>query len=125
MRRNGRSLLEDVKRDFEYAYRQLIEKSVLLTTITDEDGKCEVFETGDSLITIVDFPEKEFWTKTKEELGEREYSEMKDELLGIQSQVPPNCVECGKSVLSVQDAKTIEGNIYHKWCLGVSPEEAE
>ena len=70
---------------FNKAYIKLKENSKYLGRMVrcDGSGKVEVYETGDSLITVVEFEGtgREFWTKTKADLGEHDYKQMRYELL--------------------------------------------
>jgi len=69
---------------FNVTYTKLVENSTFLGKSISGDGysKIEVYETGDSLVTIVQIgPDREFFTKIKSELGEHDYKQMKSELL--------------------------------------------
>lgn len=50
---------------FEKAYECLKANSELL--VRTEEGKTEVWETNNSLMTVVDFEKREFWTKRKQD----------------------------------------------------------
>ena len=63
--------------NFESTYQYLISNSTLLKKT--DCGKAEIYETGSSLLTIVDLERKEFWTKTKEGLGPNKYEQTKKE----------------------------------------------
>jgi len=51
--------------EFEKAYEYLKVNSKLL--VRTEEGKTEVWETNDCLMTVVDFGKQEFWTKRRED----------------------------------------------------------
>jgi len=64
---------------FEVAYGCLRDNSALLCKTPD--GKGEVYETGNDLLTIVLIDKQDFWTKTRLELGDEQYEQVRKQLM--------------------------------------------